>query len=269
MKVTLVSLSLGAGVQSTTMALMAAAGEITPMPDCAIFADTQAEPRYVYEHLAWLETQLPFPVHHVTHGDLRQHIVDAVEGARFAGAPFYTESERPGGGILRRQCTREFKIAPIHRKLRELLGFQKGERIAGKAMAETWVGISLDEVTRMKPDMEKWIRKRYPLIDLRMTRLDCLNWLKRRGFPEPKKSACTFCPYHSDATWREMKLREPDEWSDVVLLDRLIRGGVRGTKQKLYVHRSLQPLDEVDLSNAEDRGQLNLFENECEGMCGV
>lgn len=31
-------LSLGAGVQSTTMALMAKHGEITPMPDCAIFA---------------------------------------------------------------------------------------------------------------------------------------------------------------------------------------------------------------------------------------
>lgn len=34
------ALSLGAGVQSTTMALMAAHGEIGPMPDCAIFADT-------------------------------------------------------------------------------------------------------------------------------------------------------------------------------------------------------------------------------------
>ena len=33
-------ISLGAGVQSTTMALMAAHGEIGPMPDCAIFADT-------------------------------------------------------------------------------------------------------------------------------------------------------------------------------------------------------------------------------------
>ena len=36
-------ISLGAGVQSSTMALMAACGEITPMPQCAIFADTQAE----------------------------------------------------------------------------------------------------------------------------------------------------------------------------------------------------------------------------------
>jgi len=56
-------ISLGAGVQSSTMALMAAHGEIHPMPDCAVFADTQVEPQSVYRWLDWLEKQLPFPVH--------------------------------------------------------------------------------------------------------------------------------------------------------------------------------------------------------------
>ena len=51
-------LSLGAGVQSTTLALMAAHGEIGPMPDCAIFADTGWEPNAVYEHLAWLDRRM-------------------------------------------------------------------------------------------------------------------------------------------------------------------------------------------------------------------
>ena len=64
-------ISLGAGVQSSTMALMAAQGEIKPMPDAAIFVDTQWEPAYVYKWLDWLETQLPFPVHRPTAGDLR------------------------------------------------------------------------------------------------------------------------------------------------------------------------------------------------------
>lgn len=41
-----------AGVQSTTLALMAAHGEIGPMPDCAIFADTAWEPGAIHEHLA-------------------------------------------------------------------------------------------------------------------------------------------------------------------------------------------------------------------------
>ena len=47
-------ISLGAGVQSTTMALLAAHGEIQPMPDAAIFADTGWEPAAVYRHLEWL-----------------------------------------------------------------------------------------------------------------------------------------------------------------------------------------------------------------------
>jgi hypothetical protein len=67
-------ISLGAGVQSTTMALMAAHGEITPLPHCAIFADTGAEPLGVYRDLDWLERQLPFPVHRVSGGNLRPRL---------------------------------------------------------------------------------------------------------------------------------------------------------------------------------------------------
>jgi hypothetical protein len=45
-------ISLGAGVQSSTMALMAARGLILPRPIGAIFADTQDEPASVYR---WLD----------------------------------------------------------------------------------------------------------------------------------------------------------------------------------------------------------------------
>ena len=48
--------------QSSVMSLMAARGEITPVPKAAIFADTQAEPAAVMKWLDWLETQLPFPI---------------------------------------------------------------------------------------------------------------------------------------------------------------------------------------------------------------
>ena len=68
-------ISLGAGVQSSTMALMAAHGEITPMPTAAIFADTQSEPQSVYQWLNWLEQQLPFPVIKVTKGNLLEYAV--------------------------------------------------------------------------------------------------------------------------------------------------------------------------------------------------
>src|SRR5262249_34440571 len=84
-------ISLGAGGQSTTPALMAAHGEIEP-PDCAIFADTGWEPRAVYQHLDWLETQLPFPVHRVSRGNLRDDVLARrnTTGGRFAAVPWHT-----------------------------------------------------------------------------------------------------------------------------------------------------------------------------------
>lgn len=87
-------LSLGAGVQSTTLALMAAHGEIGPMPDCAIFADTGWEPKAVYEHLAWLMSPnvLPFPVHIVSAGDIRADLVAGAHGKRWASIPAFTRN---------------------------------------------------------------------------------------------------------------------------------------------------------------------------------
>lgn len=263
-------ISLGAGVQSSTMALMAAHGEIEPMPHCAIFADTGAEPRGVYEWLDWLETKLPFPVHRVMWKEgLLENIKGALKGGRFAGAPFYTESDGIREGLLRRQCTREFKIQPIERKVRELLGLKHGQRGPKELAVVMWQGISQDEIQRARTSLLSWQQFRYPLLEKRMHRFDCLQWMDKAGYPRPVKSACTFCPYHDDAMWRDMKLNDKDSWDQAVEVDRMIRNGVRGTKQRLYLHRSLLPLEEVDFRSAEDVGQVDMFSAECEGMCGL
>lgn len=264
-------LSLGAGVQSTTLALMAAHGEFDALPDCAIFADTQWEPSAVYEHLRWLASGnvLPFPVHRVTAGSVRDSVVSKAAGlkGRFAAVPFFTSD----GGIGRRQCTREFKLEPITRKIRELLDVAKGRRVPRGVTVEVWIGISTDEIVRMKPARHAWQNNRWPLIEKRMSRWDCQRWLERQGYPVPPKSSCIGCPFHNDALWREMRDQAPDEWSDAVEVDRLIRAGgtLRGMHQQQYMHASRMPLDEVDLSTPSDRGQIDLFANECEGLCGV
>jgi hypothetical protein len=136
-------------------------------------------------------------------------------------------------------------------------------------VSEQWIGISLDEAIRMKPSREDWQVNRWPLIEKRMTRNDCLRWLERHDYPRPPKSSCTFCPFHSDDEWRFLT---PEEFAEAVEIDRRLRSRppqAYRTKGTLYLHRSCAPLEEVDLSTAEDRGQLNLFNNECEGMCGV
>ena len=256
-------ISLGAGVQSSTMALMAAVGDLVPMPDCAIFADTGWEPKAVYDWLGWLETQLPFPVYRVSVANIRADIVakNTSANGRFAAVPWFTE-----GGMGRRQCTKEYKLVPIRRKVRQLLG---GKTPAGGC--EMWIGISTDEAARMKPSTNKYIVNRWPLIEDRLSRNDCLRWMERQRFATPPKSSCIGCPFHNDAHWRKMKNEAPDEFADAVEIDRMIRDGgtQRGIRGKQYMHRRMIPLDQVDLSTAEDHGQLNMFINECEGMCGV
>lgn len=263
-------ISLGAGVQSTTMALMAAHGEITPMPDCAIFADTGWEPQGVYLHLDWLERLLPFPTRRVSRqgDDLGAHAIAIATTpvTRTASPPWFTDGPR---GMLPRQCSKEFKVRVIGQEVRRMLGLKRGERGPRKKVVEQWLGISTDEMQRMKDAEQDFVQHRFPLVDARITRQDCLRWMERNGYPRPPKSACIFCPYHGDAQWRDMRDNHPDDWARAVEFERKIRPGFHGMKGEAFIHRQRVPLDQVDLSTPEDRGQLSMFNEECEGMCGV
>lgn len=268
-------LSLGAGVQSSALALMAARGEIGPMPAAAIFADTQAEPAAVYTWLDELERLLPFPLYRVTGGDLAAHVAAERPIGKFlrVDIPAYARMENGSTALINRSCTRDFKIRPIRRKVRELVGLT-GKRSPKAPVVTQWIGISRDEATRMKDSREPWVVHRWPLIERELTRDDCLRWLDAKGYPRPQKSACVFCPYHDNATWRALR-EHPDEWAQAVEIDRRLRSrppAAYRSKGVLYLHRSAVPLDEVDLRSSADKKsgpQINLFENECEGLCGV
>jgi hypothetical protein len=267
-------LNLGAGVQSSTLALMAAAGEITPMPDFAIFADTQAEPVSVYKWLDWLETQLPFPVHRVTRGNMTADMMafrTAKDGRVWTKSMIPAFMQAPDGsiGLLGRSCTAHYKIAPILQNLRKFCGIKRGEK---NLQITQWIGISYDEIQRMKPSRDKWTQHRWPLIELEMRRHDCIAWLKRNGFPEPPRSACSYCPFHSNTEWRSLKDKEPEAFAEAVRVEKELQRTKAETdnmRSVPWLHRSCVPLEEVDLSNEMDAGQLDMFGNECEGLCGV
>ena len=260
-------LSLGAGVQSSTLALMIAHGEIEPV-DAAIFADTGWEPKHVYTWLDWLEKQLPFPIYRVQRGNLRQDTIDRSKllASRVAAIPWHMVMPNGDRAMGRRQCTAEYKIHPLTVKTRELLELKPKQRAKG-VLCEMLIGISTDEALRMKPAKEAWKKHRWPLIEMGMNRNDCLRWMERKGYPLPPKSSCIGCPYHSDHEWRLIKA-DPDSWADALEVDATIRHQPK-MKGQQFMHRSCVPLAEVDLSTAEERGQVDMFNNECEGMCGV
>jgi hypothetical protein len=215
---------------------------------------------------------VPFEIEIVTAGSLKADLVRGTNSdhrKQFAAIPYFLDRLEQGvveAGLGRRQCTREYKIDPLTRRQRELMGYKPRQRIPANS-CEVWIGISTDEAHRMKASRESWVTNRYPLIEQGMSRSDCLAWLERHGYPRPQKSACTFCPYRSDEGWLEMKRNDPASWNEAVAVDEALRRNQHELRLRAvpYLHRSLVPLAEADLSE----GQFDLFGNECEGMCGV
>lgn len=261
-------LSLGAGVQSSTLALMAAKGEVTPMLTAAIFADTGDEPEAVYKWLEQLRPMLPFPIRTARHGkmSLSGHIFNAIDrGTRVSKPPLFTKPEKAGNseGLLTRDCTPDFKVAVIQREARKLM------MECGAKKCIQWIGISLDETIRIKPSRVKYSQHRWPLVELRMSRHDCLRWMERNGYQTPPRSACVYCPHHSNEEWRRIRDTDKNGWLQAVAFDTKIRRGIHGVRSECFVHRDCVPLESVDLSRDDEKGQGLLWGNECEGMCGV
>lgn len=269
-------LSLGAGVQSSAVLLMAMEGEISPPLDLAIFGDTGWEAPATYEYFDWLQKHCEgrIPVKRVKTTGTEQYPLSNIRqdalGAKKNTIPFYVRNSDDSIGMLMRKCTREYKINPVMQEVRKTLGLSKGKRVPKGVRVQQWFGISIDEVSRMRTAKDRWIENRYPLIEMDMARSDCLKWITDRGYPEPSRSACIGCPYHSDTEWRAMKQDRPQEFEDAIQFDRSLRSadGVVDVDGECYLHRLAIPLEDVDLSIPEDHGQINMFNAECEGICG-
>ena len=120
----------------------------------------------------------------------------------------------------------------------------------------------------MRASRNCWEKNRYPLaMEHRLTRQDCKNWMARNGYPTPPRSACLGCPYRSIDEWRAVK-EDAHAWYQVVQYDKAIRFAA-GMEEATYLHRSCKPIDEVDFGAQANEHQIDLWGNECDGMCGV
>jgi len=279
-------LNFGAGVQSSTLLYQSLAGEL-PKLDHVIFADTGDEPKPVYE---WMEkcrrdveaAGIPLHVVKSRKGALSEHVKEAQENrTRCDSPPFFAQNSDGRPGPISRKCTREWKIEPIRRKTKELLGLKPASRWPKTIRVETWLGISIDELQRMKVSTEPWQRFWHPLIEHEwqpgatraqirvpaMRRSDCLQWMTDHGHDEPPRSACWHCPFRSNNEWRWLQKNDPEGWAKACEFDRQIRehGLMHGMSGLVFLHRSLTPIADA----VTDQALPSLWDNECGGICGV
>ncbi len=280
-------LSLGGGVQSTVMCLLAAqgafrcqrSGEVC-LPDYALFADTDWEPQGVYDTIDWLRTQVPFPILTVSNKrSLRQDVKDGVNarGRKWLTIPVYLAHKRDGTAAGRnwRQCTTDYKIVPIQRKVRALLGLAARRAVAQETKVEMWLGITTDEFTRLKASQDPWIENRYPLIEEKpMSRDDCVAWFGEH-YPGRTliRSACVGCPFRSGSSWIQVRENDPERFAEAVAIDRSLRQphhpAARTFRHTVYLHSRRLPLAEAVAQDAEDLLLSGEFHSECSGHCGV
>ena len=276
--------SLGAGVQSSAMLLMGAQGRFGAPPDMAVFADTGNEPPEVYAMVEWLTANSGVEV--VTVATPVTIVEACVNGTDYQGRPFgppiptFTLDRSTGKkGMSTRQCTDQYKITPILQAVRSRLGLAKGARAPSGTVVEMWVGLSADEVQRMKPGRPKWKPNRWPLVEEGLTRSDCAQWWEKHApdnAPPLARSACVICPMHSSREWVSVARQHPSLLEEAAAVEAAIndREAERRAKSdapalEYFLHSRRVPLLEAVATDlAIDDAQPSLFADTSSGDCG-
>jgi hypothetical protein len=226
-------LNYGGGKQTAAMCVLVARG-LLPRPDAIIAADTGREMpttwQYLDEHIRPMLDAIGLQVHVAPHNlatvDTHAHNGDLL-------LPVFTKT-----GKMQTYCSTEWKARVVNRYARRVLGLE--------GAIVNWIGFSIDERKRVKGEDGR----RFPLIDLMLSRADCERIISDAGLPLPHKSRCWMCPHQTNAEWREVK-SDPALWAQAVALDNEIRdtderGGV-------WLHRSLIPLEQAPIEGESGR----------------
>ena len=270
-------LSLGGGVQSTVLAMRAGRGDFGPIPDAAVHADTQSDPPETMAMVEWLTETLPFPVHIVTGGSVIGDIATGTTrksgGRQHTAIPVFLSFPDGGSSMGPRHCTSIYKIDPIRQFVRrEMLGLAY-RQVAPADAVEQWMGISWDESHRVRDSRAHWMTNRYPLVDAKITRQDCLDWWNINApsdAPPLVRSSCICCPFHGPDEW--LKLTD-DQLAEVETAETSMQAVWANKRSTPWLHRRRIPIREALVKEAAIKDaqgeQGELWDMECEGMCGV
>lgn len=241
----------GGGVQTIAILTLIAEGRL-PKPELAIMANTSRERsstwRYTDTYARPILADLGIPLEIAGHElaaidlyDKNQHLI----------IPVFTLDN----GKLPTHCSDKWKKRVANKRLREL-GYGPKKPIVA------WLGMSLDEIERLKDSGLEWVKNHWPLvIDIPLRRHECLLQIERFGLPEPPKSACWMCPHLDNEEWQDIKLNDPEDFKRAVEFDYTIRANDR--QGGVYLHRDTLPLDQADLTVKQKPMPLLECANSC------
>jgi hypothetical protein len=246
-------ISWGGGLQSTTMAIMSALGDL-PKVDAVIHADPGNEWSLNYRTIEWYLKWLNEQGVHAESVKSKPSILDAIEKCDVY-LPLWTETGAP----MRRQCTNHHKLIPLKRRLREIAGYHATNPPHPKpGEFEAWIGFTLDEQERRALSRTKYMVSRWPLIELGMTRDDCTKYLQEHKLPIPPKSACVICPYRRAKDWIAIRDQTPEEFQQAINIDngiRLAKPNKYIKTDKIYLYQGLVPLEDADLDKIAEEDE--------------
>ena len=257
-------LSFGAGTQSSALLCLYEKGVLKNLKG-AIFADTGSEPQAVYDWIDFLKTKIKkIPIHRVT--SKRGKLHDYALSASHNPVPLFgfVKNRNYYKAVMgKRSCTFLFKILPVYKKIRELEGCKKYQRLEPKSV-QMAIGISRDEIIRAKPSRVPWIENKHPLLEMDLTRENCKEIVFDYLGKYPPRSACVFCPFLKNKQILEIKKNKKD-WALAVKFDEGCRNQSKDVVS--FTHSSRVPLSKVNLNDSA--GQLG-FDLSCEeAHCGL
>lgn len=227
-------LSYGGGVNTAAMVVLVGEGKL-PRPDFIVMADTGREAAATWDYLT--EVIQPYLQQVGLSVQIAPHslaTVDLYSGNGDLLLPVFTDS-----GAVSAFCSVEWKRRVIRRWLRS----------QGVLECDVWIGFCLDEIGRVKPSDVLWAANVYPLLDLMLTRRDCLSIVERAGLPKPPKSACWMCSHRSNEEWRYLRDEYPDDFQQAIELEKEVRARDAG----FWLHADRVPLGAADLDRADRR----------------
>lgn len=248
-------LSFSGGKQSSCLLWMILFGDIQkPKNFLVLNADPGMENSGTYIYVQKMknlcqEQNIPFFT--VPGKNLYKDIVNLknTPATRFDNPPYWMLGKSGKIGRLKQKCTYMYKIAPMDRFLRSYLwknfGISKKGTLREK-LVEKWIGFTSSELERIKPSKQKYIYFSYPLIDLKMSNKDVLDYYLKHNLVPPPRSVCNACFANGLETFKEMFHSRPEDWKQAVNVDNSIRDWKQiGVKNPVYVSNTLIPLEKL------------------------